>query len=494
MPIYTYIGNLDPSERTTALVLRGGALILRLGRSADLTMDEYDELFERYNLVPGSVPPPVPPAASGAVTTDGVGDLYGPDGTLILATASAVSVAGQAANKVPVTNGSNGYTFSGLASVSSATPNPDTPDGSDDTTSGTVSGGLHSHPQSDLYDAHGLDDVNTVVSSGATVTIPDPSVQQSSVITLTAATVTVTLPAAAIGKRFTVAWTQDATGSRVPLYPPTMAWIGAAHPTWSTLAGKIDVIEHICLDGLNWIGIPLALGVISPAAPLTIVQTVNGVLLDGGILTFADDITPGNSIVGIVGNQTGSANVLPSGGGCTDWAEIEAGWDTPLGSDIASLAPAPAIHVFYATDSTGAPGSGTITAFNPSGIFRFFMEIQGRIALDGSPVTGTGTVTTAGETFTTPVATAAASGEMPIVIAYVAEDNGTTNMTTGAGWTQMPILAISEQSTNPGATMRTLAFGYQLGTTPGGTYQGQCTVPFNTTHTWVSLGFILKRA
>lgn len=85
MSVYTYIGNLDPSERTTALVLRGGALILRLGRSADLTTDEYDELFERYNLVPGSIPPPVPPSASGNITTDGVGHIYGPDGTLLIA-------------------------------------------------------------------------------------------------------------------------------------------------------------------------------------------------------------------------------------------------------------------------------------------------------------------------------------------------------------------------------------------------------------------------
>lgn len=50
---YTYIGNENPNEETTRLILRGGALILNLGEWAALSDFEYKSLVPRYKLTPG---------------------------------------------------------------------------------------------------------------------------------------------------------------------------------------------------------------------------------------------------------------------------------------------------------------------------------------------------------------------------------------------------------------------------------------------------------
>lgn len=90
MTVYTYVSNLDPSDHTGRIVLRGGALVVLRGQSADITSDEYAELYTRYNLVLGGVSP-VPPSPIGEVMVDGSKNLLGPDGAVLLAMPSVPS-------------------------------------------------------------------------------------------------------------------------------------------------------------------------------------------------------------------------------------------------------------------------------------------------------------------------------------------------------------------------------------------------------------------
>jgi hypothetical protein len=56
MSYFTYTGNVDPSEKTGAVSLRGGALILRVNEYADLTAQEVASVSSRIVLTPGIVP------------------------------------------------------------------------------------------------------------------------------------------------------------------------------------------------------------------------------------------------------------------------------------------------------------------------------------------------------------------------------------------------------------------------------------------------------
>lgn len=97
--------------------------------------------------------------------------------------------------------------------------------------------------------------VNTVATSGAAQTIPDPATTPNSHLTLTAATCTLTFPTLAAGKSFTLALKQDATGGRLVTWPGSAKWPGAAAPTLSTGANKVDLFSFVCLDGTNWFGL-----------------------------------------------------------------------------------------------------------------------------------------------------------------------------------------------------------------------------------------------
>ena len=91
------------------------------------------------------------------------------------------------------------------------------------------------------------DPVNVVTTSGSAQTLLAGYMNK---ITLTA-NCTVTLPPAIAGSSFTCAFIQDGTGSRVPTI--TSADYGAAGtPTWSTAAGKKDIIVGYCDDGSTW--------------------------------------------------------------------------------------------------------------------------------------------------------------------------------------------------------------------------------------------------
>lgn len=100
------------------------------------------------------------------------------------------------------------------------------------------------------------ENVNTVTSSGAAVTLPDVDGATMHKVTLTA-NCTITLPAPGAGKSLTVEVNQDATGSRTLAFATpsgAIQWAGGAAPTWSTAASKRDVVTFVCIGGTNWIG------------------------------------------------------------------------------------------------------------------------------------------------------------------------------------------------------------------------------------------------
>lgn len=97
------------------------------------------------------------------------------------------------------------------------------------------------------------DTVNTVATSGTAQTIPAPTTAAVTKITLTSATCTLTFPAVALGRSFTLLLTQDATGGRLVTWP-TVAWPGGTAPTLTTTAAKTDAFTFLSADGSTWIG------------------------------------------------------------------------------------------------------------------------------------------------------------------------------------------------------------------------------------------------
>ena len=77
-------------------------------------------------------------------------------------------------------------------------------------------------------------------NSGATKTI-DWNAGNEHTLTLTAAC-TLTLSNPVDGGRYVLLLIQDGTGSRVPTFPASVLWAGGTVPTWSTLAGKVDLV------------------------------------------------------------------------------------------------------------------------------------------------------------------------------------------------------------------------------------------------------------
>jgi hypothetical protein len=97
--------------------------------------------------------------------------------------------------------------------------------------------------------------VNTVTTSGATQTIPDPVTGPTiSRITLTAAC-TLTFPTAGAGKTFTVVLVQNGTGNWAVTWP-TVKWASGVAPTLTLTAGAVDWLTFACVDGATWAGFP----------------------------------------------------------------------------------------------------------------------------------------------------------------------------------------------------------------------------------------------
>jgi hypothetical protein len=95
--------------------------------------------------------------------------------------------------------------------------------------------------------------VNTVTTSGASQTIPAPSTQTISDITLSA-NCALTLPTAVAGQSFTIVLRQDATGNRTVTWVGSPKWPAGAAPALTVNANAVDVICFLCVDGTNWLG------------------------------------------------------------------------------------------------------------------------------------------------------------------------------------------------------------------------------------------------
>ena len=96
------------------------------------------------------------------------------------------------------------------------------------------------------------DKVNVVSVSGGTVILPDVTVATMHTVTLTA-DCTITFPVSGAGKSFSLALSQDATGSRTVTWP-AVTWAQGVVPFLTTTANKIDTFSFVCYDGIVWLG------------------------------------------------------------------------------------------------------------------------------------------------------------------------------------------------------------------------------------------------
>jgi hypothetical protein len=81
-------------------------------------------------------------------------------------------------------------------------------------------------------------------NSGAAKTI-DWNAGNEHSLTLNNAAVTLTLSNPVDGGRYVLLLIQDGSGNRVPTFPGSVSWPGGTVPTWSTVAGKIDLVTLI---------------------------------------------------------------------------------------------------------------------------------------------------------------------------------------------------------------------------------------------------------
>lgn len=107
--------------------------------------------------------------------------------------------------------------------------------------------------------APSVEAVNSVTNAGASQTLPDPSVQSISRLTLTQGC-TLTLPTATAGKSFTLVLVQGGTGSYT-ITCPAIKWPGGITPVLSTAVGAVDYLSFVCVDGSTWAGFVAGLDV-----------------------------------------------------------------------------------------------------------------------------------------------------------------------------------------------------------------------------------------
>ncbi|MGE5850573.1 MAG: hypothetical protein ACM362_10630 [Candidatus Methylomirabilota bacterium] len=97
-----------------------------------------------------------------------------------------------------------------------------------------------------------IERVNTVAASGAAQTIPEPGLYGLNDITLTAATVTLTFPAASAGKTLKMVIRQDGTGNRAVAWPAGSIFPGGTDVVITTAASSIDYVEALCVAEDVW--------------------------------------------------------------------------------------------------------------------------------------------------------------------------------------------------------------------------------------------------
>lgn len=375
--------------------------------------------------------------------------------------------------------GGGGGTVEGYEGV----PNPDTPEGSAGDP-GTYAFGNHSHEKSNLYDGHGIDDLNVVTASGSTETLPDPADQQTSYIRLTAAAVALTLPDADAGKRLRLVLAQDGTGGRTPTFPANVGWPGGAAPNWSTGADLVDVADFICVDGLNWICVSTSLGIALPPPPLDVLQQVNIAAPAVGQLTFPSNLGAGNAVLAIMaGGQNTSPT--PTGGGLT-WTKVGNLGTVPAASETGKA------EVWLGTGSTGGPGTATLT-FPETGVkLGTFFEIKGATLVPGSVQTDSGMADNSAPAQPDALI-ATAAGQMPWVII-----NAEFRIGSGpsAPWVAGRVHNVNgelEGDAYPtGGPSEKFQYAYQTNTVDGATYQAGWLSLFSNALAWQSISFLLR--
>lgn len=290
------------------------------------------------------------------------------------------------AGQIPVTSDATHGAFQAAAVRSTGTPNVDTQTGAAGN-SGTYADGAHSHAFSALYPARAKDDLNVVTVSGTAQTLPDPAIlYETSFIKLTNNCL-FTFPAAAVGKYFDLFLQQDGTGSRVPSFPVNIAWIGGTQPTWSTAANRVDHIRFKCFDSINWMAEVVALGLVIPTPPITVVQQVTMGGANGDVqMTLAANPTAGNTLLLVLGVYDGAGlPANPSGGGVT-WQQIGK-LSTPTAPTVTQVGTAGAASYSYkityvnawgetvaSTATNTTTGNATLTGVN-----------KNRVAWSGAP-------------------------------------------------------------------------------------------------------------
>ena len=92
-----------------------------------------------------------------------------------------------------------------------------------------------------------------VVTANTTATYTIALTGTIQILTLTAAAVTYTFPAAVAGKSFLLVQRQDATGSRTVVWDAAVRWPGGSAPTLTPTAIRADLFAFTC-DGTYWYG------------------------------------------------------------------------------------------------------------------------------------------------------------------------------------------------------------------------------------------------
>jgi hypothetical protein len=125
--------------------------------------------------------------------------------------------------------------------------------------------------------------VNTIPAAGAAqlISTSASSAETVYVVTLTAASCTLSLSGAQPGKRIVLElWLrQDSTGNRTITWPGSISWDLGAAPILSTAANKTDIVRLVSLDGgFTWLGTLVGSGfvLVTPPAQVQSVSATSG--------------------------------------------------------------------------------------------------------------------------------------------------------------------------------------------------------------------------